>query len=243
MKHLMPVLCVVHLAMSGCSAGVPSQHGTPSLLSISTLTITPKPTIPPVITTTSLPSLTPWPTSVAPTLTPLASSPSFFIGNVPFRFVAAIVPGWFWAHGEGTSPADVAEDLIVSAKASGISMIHLPVPLSIESPIGVFSEDDFAELDFLLDTAARNGLYVMPVLMDGYGLAEQTEFAYHNPAGFAGLILDPRLSDAYRERIRTFVLRRNSINGKLYRDDPTIFGWDIMAEPSGHPTSPVLTLP
>jgi mannan endo-1,4-beta-mannosidase len=176
-------------------------------------------------------------------LTPLASSPHFLIGDIPFRFIAAIVPGWFWAHGEGISPEDVTEDLIVSAKASGISMIHLPVPISIENPIGVFSEDDFGDLDFLLDTAARNGLYVMPVLMEGYGLAEQREFAYYNPAGFAGLILDQRLSDAYRERIRTFIFRRNSINGRLYRDDPTIFGWDIMAEPSGYPTSPVLTLP
>jgi len=157
--------------------------------------------------------------------------------------MGAIVPGWFWAHGEGISPEAVAEDLIASAKASGMSVLHLPVPFSIENPLGTFSESEFRNLDYFLDSAARNGVYVMPVLMDGYGITEQPEFAYYNPGGFAGLIMDEKLAKAYRERIETFISHRNTINGRLYRDDPTIFGWDIMAEPSGYPTSPVLTLP
>jgi hypothetical protein len=218
-----------------------------TLAQTATQTGTSAPTFVPTFTLTSTmipsPTLTPWPTSITPTMTPLASSPHFFIGNTQFRFLGAIVPGWFWAHGEGISPEDVTEDLIVSAKASGISFLHLPVPFSIENPLGIFSEDEFRNLDFFLDTAARNGVYVMPVLMDGYGLAEQPEFAYYNPGGFAGLIMDEKLSKVYRERLKTFIFRRNTINGGLYRDDPTIFGWDIMAEPSGYPTSPALTLP
>ncbi len=163
------------------------------------------------------------------------------IGKTPFRFLGAIVPGWFWARGEGVSVEEVTEDLIVSAKASGISFLHLPVPFSIENPIGIFSEDEFRNLDFFLDTAARNGVYVMLVLMEGYGLSEQPEFAYYNPDGFSGLVLDENLSAAYRERIKTFIFRRNTFNGLLYRDDPTIFGWDIIGEPACYPKLTSLT--
>ena len=31
--------------------------------------------------------------------------------------------------------------------------------------------------------------------------------------------------------MEAMVSRRNSINGRLYRDDPTIFAWDLMNEP------------
>jgi hypothetical protein len=237
MRRAIPInlVCLIALSACGSNAGVAAtQTATPTATLVPSFTPTP--------TMTPPPTLTPWPTSITPTLTPIASSPHFFIGDTPFRFVGAVVPGWFWAHGEGISPEDVTEDLIVSAKASGISVLHLPVPFAIENPLGVFSEDEFGDLDFFLATAARNGVYVMPVLMDGYGLAEQPEFAYHNPGGLAGLIVDERLSEAYRERLRTFIFRRNTINGRLYRDDPTIFGWDILAEPSGYPTAPGLTL-
>lgn len=228
------LLCLVVLSSCGPSVHVgATQTATPAAMLVPSFT--------PTLTITPLPTLTPWPTSITPTLTPIASLPHFVIGNTPFLFLGAIIPGWFWAHGEGISPEDVAKDLIVSARASGITVLHLPVPFSIENPIGVFSEDEFQDLDFFLDTAARNGIYVMPVLMDGYGLAEQPEFAYYNPRGFAGLVSDEKLSNAYRERLETFIFRRNTINGRLYRDDPTIFGWDIIGEPACYPTTTSLT--
>jgi hypothetical protein len=157
--------------------------------------------------------------------------------------MGANIPGWFWSKGEGISPEALAEDLIASAKANGMSVLHLPVPFYIENPVGVFSESEFINLDYFLDSASRHGVYVMLVLIEGAGLAVQSEYAYYNPGGFAGLIFDEMLSKSYQERIKTFISRRNTINGRLYRDDPTIFGWDIMGEPSGYPTSPALTLP
>ena len=34
----------------------------------------------------------------------------------------------------------------------------------------------------------------------------------------------------YREHVDKIVMRRNSINGVMYRDDPTIFGWELLNE-------------
>ncbi len=236
MRQVISINLIFLIVLSACGsiAGVTATQTT-------TLTSTFVPTFSLTSIMTPSPTLTPWPTSITPTLTPIASLPHFVIGETPFRFMGAIVPGWFWARGEGISTQEVSEDLIVSAKASGISVLHLPVPFSIENPIGIFSEDEFRNLDFFLDAAAKNGVYVMLVLMDGYSLSENPEFAYNNPDGFSGLVLDENLSNAFRERIKTFIFHRNTMNGLLYRDDPTIFGWDIIGEPACYPKTTFLS--
>jgi len=41
----------------------------------------------------------------------------------------------------------------------------------------------------------------------------------------------PEVRAAYKSYVAAIVNRRNSINGKLYRDDPTIFSWELANEP------------
>ena len=41
----------------------------------------------------------------------------------------------------------------------------------------------------------------------------------------------PEGPDAVQAHMDAMVNRRNSINGRMYRDDPTIFAWDLMNEP------------
>ncbi len=42
---------------------------------------------------------------------------------------------------------------------------------------------------------------------------------------------DPDARRIYKENIKFTVLRRNSINGRTYKDDPTIFSWGLLNEP------------
>ena len=37
---------------------------------------------------------------------------------------------------------------------------------------------------------------------------------------------------AYKDYATAIILRKNSITGRLYRDDPTILAWDLMNEPA-----------
>ena len=46
-----------------------------------------------------------------------------------------------------------------------------------------------------------------------------------------GLIRDQRLKDAYKKRLEYIITHRNSVNGRIYRDDTTIFSWVIATEP------------
>ncbi len=88
-------------------------------------------------------------------------------------------------------------------------------------------------LDYVLQKAKELDLKVMLVLTNNwkdfggmdqyivwYGLREHHQF-----------YTDPTVVHAYRDWIDHLVHRKNSINGSLYRDDPTIFGWELANEP------------
>jgi len=233
--------------MSGCSTGFSTPQTSPVLQPTGTATITPIPTISPVATITSLPSLTPWPTSIAPTLTPISSKPYFVIGNTPFRFVGAFVPGWFWfPENSGEKLVETTEDLIVSAKASGISVFHLMPP-----GYDCYPETCLAEylkrLDYFLDIAAKNGIYIMYPFVNGWSLSMDPGAAYYNPLGTQGLMENEELERAFKRRIEFTINRQNTVNGKIYRDDPTIMAWLIIEEPffnvAQYPNPPTVTKP
>ena len=42
---------------------------------------------------------------------------------------------------------------------------------------------------------------------------------------------DPDAKRIYKENVKYTVLRRNSVNGRTYKDDPTIFSWGLLNEP------------
>jgi mannan endo-1,4-beta-mannosidase len=88
-------------------------------------------------------------------------------------------------------------------------------------------------LDYLLDKAKRADIKLILVLTNNwkefggmdqylvwYGLNEHHQF-YTNPV----------VTQAYKNWIGHLVMRNNAINGTLYRDDPTIFAWELANEP------------
>ena len=88
-------------------------------------------------------------------------------------------------------------------------------------------------LDYVLDKAKTLDLKVMLVLTNNwkefggmdqyvvwYGLKEHHQF-----------YTDSAVVRAYEDWIDHLVHRKNSLNGSLYRDDPTIFGWELANEP------------
>src|SRR5262249_5530053 len=48
----------------------------------------------------------------------------------------------------------------------------------------------------------------------------------------------PEVKQAYRDWAAHLVHRVNSVNGKAYRDDPAIFGWELANEPRCKGTGP-----
>jgi hypothetical protein len=139
-----------------------------------------------------------------------------------------------------------AEDLITSAKASGISVFHL-MPPGYGCYPETCLEEFFQRVDKFLDIASKHGIYIMFPFVNGWGLSNQPEAAYYNPLGTQGLITDQELEQAYKKRIDFILNRQNTVNGRKYKDDPTIMAWIIIEEPFyfaqyvNHP--PIVTAP
>ncbi|HDQ25369.1 MAG TPA: hypothetical protein ENN43_01315 [bacterium] len=107
-----------------------------------------------------------------------------------------------------------------------------------------FNEAAYKEFDYVMDSAARHGTRVIIHFSDNWeyygGAKVYAQWAGHENKNM--LWTDPKANEYYRQTIKKFITRKNTVNGKLYRDDPAIFAWDLMNEPRNEndPTGEVL---
>eukprot|EP00884_Botryococcus_braunii_P005619 jgi/Botrbrau1/15058/Bobra.118_2s0006.1 len=105
----------------------------------------------------------------------------------------------------------------------------------VQPQIGVFNETGLQRFDLILSMCNRYGIrailamanfedwmggmrwYVDQVLGQGY----DKEMFY----------TDPRVKQAYMDYVKMLVNRRNTLTGVVYKDDPTIFSWELANEP------------
>ncbi|HKG48651.1 MAG TPA: cellulase family glycosylhydrolase [Pyrinomonadaceae bacterium] len=111
---------------------------------------------------------------------------------------------------------------------------------------GEWNEDAFVHLDRVIAEAAKNNLYVQLCLTNWWrdtgGVTQYLRWAGINDAvddsfdfgiNNEKAILfysNPETRRLYREHVEKLATRRNTITGVLYRDDPAIFGWELINE-------------
>ena len=94
-------------------------------------------------------------------------------------------------------------------------------------------ENGLPRLDYVLDSAARHDIKLILVMVNNWhhfgGMDQYVVWfgkQYHHE-----FYTDPQIKQAYKSWVQQVVTRTNTINGKLYRDDPTIFSWELANEP------------
>ncbi|CAI5488998.1 unnamed protein product, partial [Closterium sp. Naga37s-1] len=110
---------------------------------------------------------------------------------------------------------------------------------ALQTRPGVFDENTFKALDYVLFTAKRFGVRLHMVLngnWDDYGGKNQyvkwsAAAGGTLPADDTAFFVDPLCRTFYKNFIKAVIMRRNTLTGQLYREDPTIFGWELMNEP------------
>ena len=111
---------------------------------------------------------------------------------------------------------------------------------------GQWNEDAFVQLDNVIAEAAKNKIYVQLCLTNWWrdtgGVTQYLRWAGINDAADDSFpfginnekaILfysNPETRRLYREHLEKLATRRNTVTGVVYRDDPTIFGWELMNE-------------
>jgi len=109
-----------------------------------------------------------------------------------------------------------------------------------------WNEAAFVHLDKVIAEAAKNNIYVQLCLTNWWrdtggvtqylrwaGINDAADDSYKFGINNDKAILfysNPETRRLYREHLEKLATRRNTITGVLYRDDPTIFGWELMNE-------------
>jgi mannan endo-1,4-beta-mannosidase len=143
-----------------------------------------------------------------------------------------------WAHGEGR-----AEDGVLSV---GGDRADWPRTHPFRFAPGEWNEEAFTHLDRVLAEAARHGLRVQLCLVNWWrdtgGVTQYLRWAgvadaadERQPFGInAERAMEFYTNDTtrrlYREHVERIVARTNSVTGVRYRDDPTIFSYELINE-------------
>ncbi|MCO5561257.1 hypothetical protein L7F22_014878 [Adiantum nelumboides] len=113
---------------------------------------------------------------------------------------------------------------------------------SLQTSPGIYDERVFQGLDFVLSEAKRIGIRLILSLCNNWreygGKAQYVQWARNSSAGGGSSLSsedaffsDPTAKGFYKNHIKTVLTRINTITGVSYKDDATIFSWELMNEP------------
>lgn len=101
---------------------------------------------------------------------------------------------------------------------------------------GVFDQQLLQGLDFIMDAARTRGIRVVLVLTDWWTSGGVQQFLGWSRTTWPGsqretFFTDRDCQSMYQATARAFIERVNTVNGVMYRDDPTLLSWELINEP------------
>ena len=97
------------------------------------------------------------------------------------------------------------------------------------------TETGLPRLDYVLDSAARHNVKLILVMVNNwsaFGGIDQY-VVWHKRKYHHEFYTDPEIKGTYKNWLQAVITRTNTVNGRVYRDDPTIFSWELANEPRG----------
>jgi mannan endo-1,4-beta-mannosidase len=145
-------------------------------------------------------------------------------------------------------------NLRIMASSEGPNGEPYRVTPALQTAPGEYDERLLEGLDFVLAECAKRELYAVMVLTNFWewsgGMAQYVSWhegssipypldtVWTDFTAYASRFYDCEpCQQMYRAHVRTIVNRVNTVNGVAYRDDPTIFAWELANEPRLYPQS------
>lgn len=173
-------------------------------------------------------------------------SPFVFLGgNLAFyRFVVQ--------RGEVYSKTEVDEIVSNLATYTGAKMMRVGLAGgAFEPTLGNYDERVFTQLDYVLAAARNSGIRVIIALRDyawtPWPRDQQDPYwllggGTQSKPNKDAIILDPQAKEAYKHFIAHVLNRTNSVTGERYKNDTTIFAWDLLNDPDFAPMNDPMLL-
>ncbi|KAK7342306.1 hypothetical protein VNO80_25253 [Phaseolus coccineus] len=110
---------------------------------------------------------------------------------------------------------------------------------ALQSSPGVFNEQAFKALDYVIAEARKHGIRLLLSLVNNLhaygGKTQYVKWAWQEGVGLSSsndsFFFDPSIRSYFKNYIKTILTRKNTITGLEYRNDPAIFGWELINEP------------
>ncbi|KAL8512056.1 hypothetical protein ACS0TY_018496 [Phlomoides rotata] len=104
---------------------------------------------------------------------------------------------------------------------------------------GRFDERVFRALDHVIAESRRYGIRLVLCLVNNLqaygGKTQYVKWAWEEGVGLSSsndsFFYDPSIRRYFKKYVKTVLTRRNTLTGVEYRDDPTIFAWELINEP------------
>lgn len=191
------------------------------LVSCSSPTQTPK-----TETQASPPTTSPTSTSIPVSSFVKVDGLGFSYKGQPLKFIGAnsIYLAYYKEYGYDMEAA------IKSAKENNINVFRIYLGFGEDTWGGKPME----EYDKVLDLASKYDMLVIAVLTDCCcygGDWSQDEQSYYTHVPYCDFRSASGLS-SYKKYLNKILLRKNTINGRVYKDDPIIMAWDVANEPT-----------
>lgn len=104
---------------------------------------------------------------------------------------------------------------------------------AFQNPIGTYNENTFQKLDYVLASAKKHGIRVILTLANYWGDYGGIN-AYTTQLGLPSKLLfytNATAKAQYEAYVAHLVNRVNTVTGVAYKNDPTVFSWELMNEP------------
>lgn len=92
----------------------------------------------------------------------------------------------------------------------------------------------FRGIDYALDEARKSGIRVILAFTDNWheigGVGEFVKWST-TAKSHDDFFSDSNAKELYKQHVKALITRKNSVNGRVYRDDPTIMSWNLINEP------------
>ncbi|XP_058209043.1 mannan endo-1,4-beta-mannosidase 2-like [Rhododendron vialii] len=104
---------------------------------------------------------------------------------------------------------------------------------------GRYDERVFKALDHVIAEARQQGIRLLLCIVNNLkaygGKTQYVKWAWEDGIGLSSsndsFFYDPSIRIYFKNHVKTLLTRKNTITGIQYKDDPTIFGWELINEP------------
>ncbi|CAH9116574.1 unnamed protein product [Cuscuta europaea] len=104
---------------------------------------------------------------------------------------------------------------------------------------GKFDERVFRALDHVIAEARKNGIRLILCLVNNLkaygGKTQYVKWAWEEGLALSSsndsFFYDPIIRGYFKNYVKTVLTRKNTVTGIEYRDDPTVFAWELINEP------------